>query len=293
MVESPSAELNAALAEGLIRLGGSAVQEDDLTLRTFLPPPAHTTDQPESRRNDDEAARDLALHAEHVLSESVGGATVRVSWAWQPDQDWLALWRAGLHPRRVGERFVIAPTWTLSELTHEPDDIVIAIDPQMAFGTGEHASTRGVLRLLEHAVPSGAVALDVGTGSAILAIAAVKLGATAVDAIDTDPDALANAEENIARNDTREVKLTCGVVDAAFLEARASHYDLILANVLRSVLEPLLPAFRRALRPGGRLILGGMLETETEPMAAAIVRARLELIREDHEEGWWSALVSA
>jgi ribosomal protein L11 methyltransferase len=281
-VESPSVELNAALAEGLISLGGSAVQEEHLTLRTFLPPPT-----------DDGAARSVALLAEHVLSDSIGGATVRVSWAWQPDEDWLALWRDGLRPRRVGERFIIAPTWTVSELTHGPHDIVIAIDPQMAFGTGEHASTRGVLRLLESAVTTGAVALDVGTGSGILAIAAVKLGATAVDAIDSDADALANAQENVARNHTREVKLECGVVDAVLLEARAGRYDLILANVLRSMLEPMLPAFRRALRPGGRLILGGILETEAGPMIAAISRASLELVQEDHEDGWWSALVSA
>jgi ribosomal protein L11 methyltransferase len=284
-VESPSELHNAALAEGLIDLGGTAVQEEGLTLRTFLPAPDSM--EPESR--DDEAASALAGRAARFLAERAGVDTVQVTWSWQPDEDWLARWRAGLAPRRVGDHFIVAPTWTLAGVTPRPGDVVIAIDPQMAFGTGEHASTRSVLRLMELAVPSGAFVLDVGTGSGILAIAALKLGASAVHAIESDPDAIDNARSNLARNGAAAVRLEYALVDETFLGLRAACYDLILANVQRNVLLPLLPALRSALRSSGTLIIGGILETEAELMRDAGKAAGLQTEAEELEDAWWSA----
>jgi ribosomal protein L11 methyltransferase len=212
-----------------------------------------------------------------------------MTWAWQEDRDWGEEWKKGLVPRRVGEHVIVAPSWTKPEL--RPDDIVITIDPQMAFGTGEHASTRGALRLLEKTVRPGMNVLDVGTGSAVLAITAARLGACAVLGVEADPDALVNAHENVERND---------VVSVVTLEQRLATpdylqplgpYDLILANILSSVIIPLLPAFRGRLRAPGRLIVAGILQAESDAFLNAAEVRGFRALKEDREEEWWAALL--
>ncbi len=289
-VSSPSEALIGALAEGLIDLGGTAVQEEGLTLRTFIPAPLQP---PFDAGPASEAADRFAHDAAHLLTERASGERMQVAWSWQPEENWLALWRAGLEPRRVGERLIIAPTWTLPELKPSLHEIVIAMDPKMAFGTGEHASTRGVLRLLERTLTPGSAVLDVGTGSGILAIAAASLGAASVFAVDNDPVAIETARENIARNRACGVELACTSVDASFLGARRARYDLILANVLRAALEPLLPFFWNSLVADGALIIGGILESEAEPMLEGATHAGFTLASEDREDGWWSARLDA
>lgn len=281
-VRVPTEEAGAALAEGLIALGGTAVEEEHDRLTTYLPAP-------------DDAERFVA-EARERLQALAPGRELELSWRWRADEDWALTWRRGLRPRRVGRRLIIAPTWTEPEAG--PGDIVVRIDPQMAFGTGEHASTRGVLRLLEAAVRAGDRVLDVGTGSGVLAIAAVKLGAGAVLAVESDPSAVVNARENLDRNGVAgQVALEEGVVDAAFLDALgAGRFDLIVANILSGVLIPLLPAFRRSLgdRAGaapGRVILGGILTREADRVLAAAARADLDAAATDVEGEWWSVLL--
>lgn len=274
-VTAPSEELVAELSEGLIALGGAAVEERGRRLTTYLQPPEDT-----------EAFLRTALdHLDWVA----GGEAVDLEWSFQEDEDWARRWKRGLGPRRVGSRFVVAPTWTEPET--RPDDILIRIDPAMAFGTGEHGTTRGMLRLMEGVRLEGARVLDVGTGSGILAVAAVGLGARSVLAVDEDPDAIENALLNVERNGAASrVTLREGRVDAPFLDREGEGvWDVILANVLSGVLEPLLPAFRRGLVPGGRLLLSGILEDEAERMRAAADRAGLQVEAEDEEDEWWSA----
>lgn len=295
---SPSEALNAALAEGLIDLGGTAVEEDGLRLHTWLPADPAADGDAAGRANADDRAHHIAAEAARVLSERVGGVPVHVEWSWQPDEDWSARWKEGLGPRRVGARLVVTPSWEPADVVSRPEDIVIVIDPQMAFGTAEHASTRGVLRLLEHVLltlrtgGAGGV-LDVGTGSGILAIVAARLGAHFVDAVEVDPDAVDVAIANAADNDAGRVRFEHASVDAAFLAARRGRYDVIAANVLRSVLEPLLPAFRCALGEAGVLIVGGILEDEAPGMCAVARVSGFDVTLEDREDGWWSALLTA
>jgi ribosomal protein L11 methyltransferase len=162
----------------------------------------------------------------------------------------------------------------------------------MAFGTGEHASTRGVLRLLERRIQPRARVLDVGTGSAILAIAAALLDAAHVHGVDSDDDALLNAAENLTANGVAErVTLERAHVDAEYLRQRRGQYDLVVANVLSGVLRPLLPALRETLRYGGALILGGILTSEAAAMITAANQAGLRLETDDREDGWWSGLL--
>jgi ribosomal protein L11 methyltransferase len=275
-VTSPSAEHAALLSEGLIALGGSAVEEDRETLRTWFAPPADP---------------DTFLDRVRNTLAAIAGQPVAVRWSWRDDEDWSVRWRSGLGPRRVGKRIIVTPSWITPECGSE--DIVLTIDPQMAFGTGEHASTRGALRLLDAMLPAGARVLDVGTGSAILALAAVRLGATHVDAIECDPDALVNAAENVKRHGcTDAIRLREAVVDLDYLAGTATAegpYDVITGNVLSGVLMPLLPGFRGVLRPGAVLILAGIMEYQAEAMAQAASLHRFELCREDRDEGWWSA----
>jgi ribosomal protein L11 methyltransferase len=142
-------------------------------------------------------------------------------------------------------------------------------------------------------VKQGDTVLDVGAGSAILAIAAAKLGAATADAVESDPDAIENAMENIERNGVAaQVRLSCELVDVAYLEHRTSHYDVIVANVLSGVLRPLLSAFHKALEDDGRLMLSGILQSEADVMIEAAHAASFRMVVEDREDEWWSCLLT-
>jgi ribosomal protein L11 methyltransferase len=173
-------------------------------------------------------------------------------------EDWSSSWKVHFKPLRVGKHLLIVPTW--EEMTPLPDDLVIRIDPGMAFGTGGHETTRLCLELLETvmeespllAVPS---LLDLGTGSGILAMAANLLGAGRILALDIDPDAVEVAQENLALNDMSDA-IECGTVP---LESLTEHFDIILANILAEELVRLAPYLTERLQPGGSLILSGIL----------------------------------
>ncbi|MGH7464679.1 MAG: 50S ribosomal protein L11 methyltransferase [Longimicrobiales bacterium] len=271
---SPSEELTGLLAEGLLACGGSAIEEHGTTLVTYLPL--------------DDGAAQVLDRMRQVLHAIFGTQAIELGTEEVAEQDWLAMWRAGLEPRRVGARVIVSPTW--STVDARPDDLVIRIDPQMAFGTGEHASTRGVLRLMQNLDLTDAVLLDVGSGSAILSIAGVLLGARHVTAVESDAEALPNALENTERSGAGErLTLLCALVDDGFLDAYGGGaFDGITANVLSSVLRPLLPAFHRALAIHGWAILGGILIEEAAMMRTAAREAGFAIEAEDIEEQWWS-----
>jgi ribosomal protein L11 methyltransferase len=283
-VRVPSEELTEELAEGLVALGGSAVQEDAGRLSTYLDPPDDPTG---------------FVAAAGARLRALVGSEPELTWHWQADEDWSRRWREGLAPRRVGRRLVVAQPWNEAdarELVADMDaPLLLVIDPATAFGTGEHATTRGALRLMETVLTGGERVLDVGTGSGILALAAAGLGARGALAVESDPDSMSNARENVDRSPWADrVELVNDEVDAPYLARhRQDGFDLIVANVLSSVLVPLLPAFAEALAPGGRVILGGILDTEAPRVVGAASAAGLGLDAEDREEGWWTALFRA
>ncbi|HVF38803.1 MAG TPA: 50S ribosomal protein L11 methyltransferase [Gemmatimonadaceae bacterium] len=203
-----------------------------------------------------------------------------------PPVDWSA-WRANVSAHRIG-RLTIAPPW-LADRT--PASETIIIEPAMAFGTGEHATTRGVVRLMQQLSPMPAFVADLGAGSAVLAIAAARLGAERVIAIELDPDAIGNAEENVAANRLSErVHVMEG--DAATLLPLLAPVPLILANILSSVLLEMLSVIGACVPTGGHAILSGILVEERASMIAAFPSAGFEITAEDTEEGWWSVLLS-
>ena len=275
----PSADQAPLVAEGLLALGGAAVEESGDTLTTYLLPP----DDPEAF-----VAEACERMAEWLLP---GDALPELSWRWQENEDWARKWKEGLRPRRITGRLVVKPTWT--EWDAADWEVVVDIDPQMAFGTGEHATTRGCLRLLDDALRPGDRVLDVGSGSAILAIAAAKLGSPEVVAVEYDPDANLNARENLERNGVEErVRIVEAMADPSLL-AGLGRFDVVIANILSSVIRPLLPAFRDALGGSaeGRLIVSGILRDEHGSVVRDAEAAGFRVARVDEEEEWWSALL--
>lgn len=276
-------------ASTLVELGAGGVQEQDGALVAHLPLGREAAAEAGALA---EIGRTAAAAATRALMEQLPWLREPdIEWRVEADTDWTTRWKEGLGPRRVGERIWTAPSWALPD-SPEPEAVVLVVDPAMAFGTGEHGTTRGCLRLLERVVSPRARVLDVGTGTGILALAAVKLGAACVLAVDNDPDAVENARETVERNGARQaVRVERATVDQDWLLEHAPGHDLIVANVLSGVLRPLLPTFAATSTSGAHLILGGILEEESAGMRAAAAAAGFAAVAEDRDDGWWSALL--
>lgn len=204
-----------------------------------------------------------------------------------PEVDWSTAWRAGLGVRQVG-RFDIVPTW----IEHVPaaGRLAITLDPEMAFGSGEHGSTRGALHLLQQHLSPGDRVLDLGSGSAILAIAAAMLGASRVAGVELDGEAIPAALQNVERNGVADrVRIVEG--DAAAMTPLLAPAELVVSNILRLVNQALLPVIHDALVPGGRAILSGMETAEAELFRPALAARGFTLLEDVVDENWWSVAV--
>ena len=173
------------------------------------------------------------------------------------DKNWNELWEKSREVIRVSDRIVIKPTF--KEYSAEPYEIVLTIDPKMSFGTGEHQTTKLILKLLENYVKQGMKVLDVGSGTGILAIAAVKLGANKSIAVDFDEICLENCRENCSLNDVENtVEIITGEID----NVDAKDFDLILANIQKNVLLEIAVKIKAKLNQNGVIILSGLLESD-------------------------------
>ncbi len=260
------------VASALLELGGSAVEESEGEYITFLLPPA-----------DLESLLDLARERLRELSPDT---PFHLEWRWQPQQDWEVLWRRGLGPRRVTPRLTVTPSW--DPVHPEPGELVLVLDPGMAFGTAEHATTRGCLRLLDGRVTSGSRVADVGAGSGILSIAAAHLGAVEVLALETDGMACETALENVLRNGVGDRVQVLEALVTAGPPLPGTPLNGIVANLQSHLLLPLLSTFRASLTPEGWLIVSGVLLEERDRMMAAASRAGFAFSEGDEEDGWWA-----
>ena len=183
--------------------------------------------------------------------------------------------------------FVITPPWLADR--YDPAKTII-VEPGMAFGTGEHATTRGVLRLLPKVLRAGDTVADLGAGSAVLAIAAAKGGASTVIAIELDEDAMSNADENVQRNGVADrVHLLCG--DASVLLPFFAPVRVVLANIISSVHVEMLPVVTQCLATDGVVIISGILQAEREEMLRHLAASGWRMIDDDSEGEWWSATI--
>lgn len=201
--------------------------------------------------------------------------------------DWSTRWRDGIVTRTFG-RLVLTPSW-LPVVPHD-NLVVVSIDPESAFGSGEHGSTRGALALLERRLAVSDRVLDLGSGSGILAIAAVKLGARSAIGIEVDADALPIADENARKNGAAHA-VTFLVGDAAQLAPLAGPAEVICSNILRSVNSSLMPAILKALAARGTIIFAGMEENEAPLFRPVLEDQMLDVVDEVHDAGWWSVAV--
>lgn len=192
------------------------------------------------------------------------------------DEDWANAWKDHYRPFRLGRRIKIWPTWLSRESDDDvrPDDVVLVLDPGMAFGTGLHPTTQGCLMALEDVVrpEAGMTVLDAGTGSGILAIAAALLGATEIAAFDTDALAVQATQDNAAHNGVSDlIHVWRGELDSARAETSRDTWDIVVANILAPVIIGLLAekGLMNHVAPGGRLILSGIILEQ----GAAVERA--------------------
>lgn len=213
---------------------------------------------------------------------STFGPQVDGRWKLVPEVDWSDRWRQGLGPRRIG-RLVITPSWCEPPAS---DVAPIVIDPETAFGTGEHGSTRTALALLDHHLRPGHRVLDLGSGSGILAIAAARLGASRVTGIELDAETEPVAAANVTRNGVAAtVTLITG--DAALLAPLLGPVEVVVSNILRTVNAAMLPVIRAALAPDGVAILAGMEEPERDAFLPVLEAGGFQVVEEAVDGGWW------
>ncbi len=265
------AELHDPLVAELADIGFESFCSDGNALRSYR------------RHTDDDSQRELDVRIREVLEHY--RVTCQPEYAIHADRNWNARWEASVRAISVG-RFVIAPDWDLPP--KDAAGVTIRISPKMSFGTGHHESTRLALRLLEKVLRLNDIVLDAGTGTGILAIAAAKLGAAKVVAIDVDDAVRENFSENARANQVAEsVTFISGSVRAAV----GQKFDLIVANINRAVLLDSLYLFYEMLSRRGSLILSGLLRTDRHVMMKAASGAGFAKSEELEEGDWWSCVL--
>ena len=254
---------------------GIEVSEDP-TKPEFITLRAYFNEPPDEKKLREQIVRGLKLID---LPEF---ALRRVASSVIDDQDWMAEWKKGWEPILIGERLMICPSWKREQVA-DTDRVVVEIDPGMAFGTGTHETTRGCLEMLERHWRGGSL-LDVGTGTGILAIAALKLFPEArVLGFDVDPEAIEVARENAAIN---------GVAEELEIEVNrlASYhdqkFDVVLANLTADVIIPLAPEFPLVTEAGGTLIVSGILREQGDDVQRALAPHGFSVL-EDKPDGEW------
>jgi ribosomal protein L11 methyltransferase len=203
------------------------------------------------------------------------------------DKNWNEIWEQSREVIRVSDNIVIKPTF--KEYSAKPDEIVLTIDPKMSFGTGEHQTTKLILRLLEKYITKGMKVLDVGSGTGILAIASVKLGASRAVAVDFDEICLENCEENCALNEVNDaVEVLTGEID----NVKGNDFDLILANIQKNVLLEIAEKIKSKLKTGGVVILSGLLDIDKEAIEEKYHSLGFRTLQIDKMDEWLAVVLA-
>jgi ribosomal protein L11 methyltransferase len=220
---------------------------------------------------------------EETLLRLREAAGVELTIKFVAEEDWANEWKQYFKPQRIGERLVIKPSWETYE--KQPEDLVIEMDPGMAFGTGLHATTRLCLRALEKYVVGGESVADIGTGSGVLAIGALLLGAKSGIATDNDPLAVRVATENIALNQlSEEIQAV-----EAWLPPEGE-FEIVVANILPDVILGMAEELVAATKLNGLLITSGIIEARTEDVKTGLGALGIKIIAVETEGEWVSVI---
>lgn len=225
---------------------------------------------------DENPAEVLPLFQEQL---EAAGIEYKLSTAGIEQEDWQNAWKQYYHAMDIGRRLAIVPGWE----RYETDRIAITMDPGMAFGTGTHETTSLCLEVLDEMVQGGERMLDIGTGSGILAIAALKLGAASAEGVDIDPMCVRTAGENAARNGVED-RLTVLVGDLS--DKATGVYDIITANIVASAILSLAPHIPALLASGGLFVSSGIIDTRKEEVLAGLREAGLDPFEVREKRGW-------
>ena len=198
------------------------------------------------------------------------------------DEDWAESWKAYFHPERLTDHIVVKPTWR--EFMPGPGDIILEIDPGMAFGTGTHPTTASCVRMIEKYLKPGDRFLDIGTGSGILMIAAAKLGASGVTGIDMDETAVEIAEKNLVLNRIKPDQYTLFAGD--LVERIKDRFDVVCANILSEVILRLLDDVLPVMAERSLLICSGIVEKNKDKVVEKMKAVGLEVVEVFLKEGW-------
>lgn len=240
---------------------GEAEPAQHLTVRAYFPA--------------DERAEDTKLRLETALGHmSLMYPMPQPVYSLIEETDWAEAWKANYHPLRLGRRLLIRPEWI--EVETGPDDVVIALDPGMAFGTGTHPTTQLCLEALEDRVEANTSVLDLGCGSGILAIAAAKLGAAQVLALDTDTIAVTATAQNADRNDAGS-SITAQQGSLASVVSSSRRFDLMVVNILARIIIAMCDQhLGDVVRPGGWALFSGIIDEQADEVEAALRQTGLE-----------------
>jgi ribosomal protein L11 methyltransferase len=228
----------------------------------------------------DAADRCRDLETQVARLEGRTGITARVTYHRIDEADWAEAWKEYFWPEKVSERIVVKPTWR--DYPAQADEIILEIDPGMAFGTGTHATTALCIQLIEAHLVAGNAFLDVGTGSGILMIAAAKLGAGEICGVDNDPVAVTVAEKNLLANGIAHVRLVTGNL----VEAIDRTFHVVAANILAEVILVLLHDVACVIKPGGLFICSGIIAAKKDAVLSALRDNGFAVVEILEKEGW-------
>jgi len=260
-----------AISNFFFEMGAQGVEEKDDALEATFPGEMSAQ---EIRQSVNDYLTSLKQLGFAVFPETISLQRIQ-------DKDWNAEWKKNYHAIRITENILIKPSW--EEQQDEAPKVVIKIDPEMAFGTGTHETTRLCLQLLEETIRPNARILDVGTGTGILAIAAIKLGAGLTFAFDIDPVAVHTARANAVKNGAiSRLYLFTGTISAL----SNTKFDLVLANVNRTQIENMLNDFYRLTSPNSQLIISGILKDEDERITEQFLAQGFTVLYRKTEGEW-------
>lgn len=201
------------------------------------------------------------------------------------EEDWANNWKKYYKPSKVGEKIVVKPIW--EDYEKKDDELVVELDPGMAFGTGDHETTRMCIQALEKYVEKDSTVFDVGTGSGILAIAAAKLGARKAVGVDLDPVAVESAKENVSYNDLDNIEVLYGNL-VEVIEGKA---DIVVANIIAEIICILIYDVKRVLKQGGMFITSGIIHERVKMVTDKLEESGFEVIKVN-KDGEWNCIIA-